>query len=485
MVGLRYDEEPWLAERPPSALRLGLSRGERNGDWATPMQQSLSILVFAYVFPPDAGSGTYRTLYFANNWAKQGDEVTIVTVSEACFVASASIDRELCSEIHPRIRLVRASAMRPLQLLLDLREGWRRKTGGPVRAMSRDNEGLSPTKAGARPGRGGLRRFTDAITDLLSCPDEHVGWVPDAVRRGYRIAKSRSVDVIYATGGPWSGLIAAAILHKLCGVRLLLDFRDPWVSNPNLAGKSPFSRWLQRKMEAVCVRMSSTVIANTERLRQDFLARYPKLDASRFTTVTNGFEHLLSSRSRSDGCFTLVHAGTLYTSRNPLNLLRAIVALVKSGAIPPDRFRVQLVGGLSIANQEIQSELRSELLKNVVAITPRVSHDHVLSIQAEASALLLIQIGFPLQVPRKLYEYMSLSLPVLAIAETGSATANMVKELDLGYVAEDSVQSIKAAILVLYEDWKSGRSRCVNPGRLHQYENSYLSNRVREIMLKG
>src|SRR5256885_694247 len=229
----------------------------------------VNILVFAYVFPPDAGSGTCRTLYFANEWARVGDRVTVVTVKEDCFLSTALVDRGLCKEVHPSIRVVRASAVRPLQKLLEIRSAFHRKDS----RLQETYPGRSSEPESSTRTHGMLRQVKDTITDLLSCPDEHIGWAPDAVRRGYEITKANPVDCIYATGGPWSGLLAATVLHKLRRIPLVLDFRDPWASNPNLSAKSRLSRSVQARMESVCVRSAKMVIANTEELRQDFAKR--------------------------------------------------------------------------------------------------------------------------------------------------------------------------------------------------------------------
>lgn len=444
------------------------------------MDRALNILVFAYVYPPDAGSGTYRTLYFANHWARQGDHVTVVTVREECFLASALIDRALCDEVDASIRVVRASAKRPLERLLAIKKVFSQNATA-VRGVSSGAEMSRP--ANTSSARGVFGRFKDTITDLLSCPDEHVGWVPDAVRLAYQIAKAGHVDCIYATGGPWSCLLAGARLHRLTGIPLMLDFRDPWVSNPNLSRKTPPSRWIQKRMESRCIRAASTVIANTEELRRDFMARYEDKASCQFITVTNGFEQIPRENERSTELFTLVHAGALYQSRNPLNFLRALVELVRDGTIPAEIFRVQLVGGVSIADPEIDSALRSEAIRDVVEIVPRVSHDEALRLQQRASVLILIQTGFPLQVPRKMYEYLSLARPILAVAEQHSATARMVNELGAGCVADDSVNAIKRAIAALYDRWNSGRRQELNNEKLQAYDNRNLSARIREAML--
>lgn len=448
--------------------------------------QQLNILVFAYFFPPDAASGTYRTLYFANHWAKQGDQVTIVTVKEECFLASTHIDRRLCKEVHPSIRVVRASAKRPLKKLLDIKRAFSRKAS-VVQAV--DDPVKIPQVRNSALIIDIYRRFKDTITDMLSCPDEHIGWVPDAVRRACRITNTIRVDCIYATGGPWSSLLAGLRLHKRCGTPLVLDFRDPWISNPNLTVRTPFSRWVQKKMETMCVNAASMVIANTEELRQDFIKRYPNIEPTRFVTITNGFEDMPQKSNSSTERFTLVHAGALYRSRNPLNFLRAVIELVSDGTIPANTFRVQLVGGVSVADgivnyPEVESMLSTEAIRDVLEIIPPVSHDDALMLQQRANALVLFQQGFSLQVPRKLYEYFSLARPILAITECHSASARLMNELRAGYVVDDNVNAIKRAIVALYMAWKSGQTMSIDEEKLRAYQNRHLADKLRDNILK-
>src|SRR5262249_15985420 len=152
--------------------------------------------------------------------------------------------------------------------------------------------------------------------------------------------------------------------------------------------------------------------------------------------------------------FTLVHAGALYQSRNPMNFLAAVRELVLEGAIPTQAFRVQLVGGVPDDEPALRTDLRSEPFRQVVEVIPRVPHGEAVTLQQQANVLVLIQTGYPLQIPRKLYEYLSFRRPILAIADTPSATAAMINELRAGTVCADDISEIKGAIAALYQAWR-------------------------------
>jgi glycosyltransferase involved in cell wall biosynthesis len=435
----------------------------------------MNVLVFAYVFPPDAGSGTYRTLYFANEWARHADNITVITVRETDFQPDALVDRNLADHVEPRITVVRARALRPLQLLIGLRtrlrKSWVRKS---------DSSAVTSMIAAPARARSWSTRLKDVLTAMLTFPDEHIGWVPDAVRKSMALTRATRFDCIYATGGPWSALLAATILHMLTRIPLVIDFRDPWASNPNLAARPRIVRRAHAWLEHRCVNSASRVIVNTRELRDDFEGRYLRARTEKFVCVTNGFEKLPPHTPRRSDRFTLIHAGALYLSRNPANFLRAIEHLVASGAVSRDSIRVQFVGGIDVHDPRIDASLRA--LGESVIIVPRVAHGVAIEMQRDANVLLLFQTGFPLQVPRKLYEYLSFAVPILAIADEQGATARILREIGFGYVTDDDERHIAEALLALYRAWQSPQGIHVDQTKLYMYSNEYLAERLRQAM---
>ena len=436
----------------------------------------MNILALAYLFPPDSGSGTYRSLYFLNHLVNFGDEVTVITAKEEDFAPGTNLDYELQSIVSNRIRVVRASVIRPVERLLRLRDTLKRFAG---RRVPSAREKL-PHSSGSR--RSWTQSIKDTITDVLTCPDEHVGWIPDAIRQAGRVMRSTSIDCIYATGGPWSALVAGALLKRKHEIPLVLDFRDPWTSNPYTKYQSALINGCGRILESFCIRSADFIIANTEDVREDFVRRYPNIRCERFVTITNGFERMSPNNTQPrNQKFTLVHAGELYLSRNPANFFRAITLLLREKRIPENEILIRLVGGCSTAG-ETGSILETEVLKHVVEITPRVSHSIALQYQMMADALLIFQTGFPLQIPRKLYEYMSLRKPVLAITEPKSATARVVEESKVGIVADQSVEAITDAVSRLYELWKTGMDMTVSTEHVARYQNDRLASELQVVL---
>ncbi|MDE2262987.1 MAG: glycosyltransferase [Gammaproteobacteria bacterium] len=432
----------------------------------------MKLLALAYYYPPSADSGTHRSLHLLNRLAAWGEEITVITARQADYALGAPVDPQLAARIDPRIRTVRVPVRRPLYSLVRARALLRRQAP-PMRPQD--------SRGAGRSGLPGLARIKDAVSGMLTYPDDHVGWIPGALRAAAAAIRSGAIDRIYSSGGPWSSHLAAALLKQRFRIPLVLDFRDPWASNPDRRERSRAARLLDLRLESLCISLADRVVANTEPLRQDFLERYPHEAPGKFTTITNGFEPLASgaARARSQR-FTLVHAGTIYPPRDPSCLLLAARDAIREGQIRAEDLLIRFVGEFP-GRVRLAALLECCELKHAVEIMPQVAHTAALEMQREADVLVLFQNAFPLQVPRKLYEYMSLLKPVLAIAPSGGATAAIVEESGVGIVTGESAGAIKSALLQLYAQWRSGAAG-IGASRLDRYRNDRLAGVLRSVL---
>jgi glycosyltransferase involved in cell wall biosynthesis len=445
------------------------------------MRQNPHILVLAYVYPPDAGSGTFRTLHLMNNLSKRGFEISVITTKISDFHSEANIDEKLITKIYPDIKVIRCSVKRPLSFLINIKKNYFEK-GNETNENDNNLKRLIDNNSD-KSRKGFFVLLKDMISDLLTCPDQHVGWIPDVLKNGSKIIREKKTDCIFATGGPWSCVLAGALLHKMTGVPLILDFQDPWVSNPNINNKNIFFKIILKKMEAFVIKSGTALIANTEESRNDLMERYTCLNNKNTYTITNGYDKSEKEIvSKKANCFSIVHTGELYLSRNPANLLEAVITLIKNNEIDKELFRIKFIGGISINDSKLTELLQSKYLENVIEFYPRVPHDEVLSFQVNADVLLLIQPEFPLQIPGKLYEYISLLKPMLAITEEHSATGNIIRNNDLGVVVEDRTTSIKNAVKEMYTQWVKNQQSSLKYENVVKFDYENLAQKL-EIVI--
>ncbi len=93
-----------------------------------------------------------------------------------------------------------------------------------------------------------------------------------------------------------------------------------------------------------------------------------------------------------------------------------------------------------------------------------------------ADMLLLIQPGFPIQVPRKLYEYMAINKPIFCVTESDSETAKIIYENDLGVVCDNEFTEIRQGLLESYRLWEDGNLNQLKKEGCNSFLNSSLTD---------
>lgn len=451
----------------------------------TEMNDKPRVLLLAYYFPPDSSSGALRPLFFANHLQNMGIHVTVLTAVEDDFLSEQPKDPGLCSRVHKDVEIVRAKVKRPREFVLAFRDKFKTGKKGNYKSAEVKQTGLSELSGHQTNEPKSIgQNVKDLITDLLASPDPHVGWILDAVKQGSELIKKKNISVIMATGSPWSCLIAGVLLARKSKLPLVLDFRDPWVANPGFVQRGKVAAFLEKYMERYVVTKTNTIVANTKELRYNFLQRFPFLHPENVHTLSNGFEQFLGSDMPDNSSFTLVHAGALYFSRTPLPLLQALYELVREGKISETRISVVLVGGIGVTDRKLKELLQTKELQKTVKLIPRLPYKEAMEYQLHADVLLLIQPGFPLQVPRKLYEYMAMRRPVLALTEAESATARIVQDCRMGKVVDNIAAKIKPVLLEMYTSWSDNQVNNMSIEPVARYRNSTLTQKLYTILEK-
>jgi len=471
------------------------------------------VLMVAYYFPPDSSSGSMRPFYWANYLSRSGWDVSVLTVKKKKFLPEQPVDIELAKGIQPGVHVVRTNILRPRNNLLSLKDLLFKLKINPL------SDSIKPqdrTPSINSQDHSLFREIKDILTEILASPDQHIGWLPFAVVRGLRIIKKNRIDLVYATGSPWTCLLIGTILKWLTGCPLILDFRDPWVSNPGFLVRPVLLRKLETFMEQHVVHIADAIIANTEELKTDFLHRYKFLSSDLITCITNGFDAyqdsrvpdnpygLLPQRSRKIPPYPplpkggwenfhikdlpqkliFTHAGSLYFSRNPKNILLALKKLLDSGKILEREIQFIFLGGIEVNDPDISDLLAAPELKTCVEILPRVPHTKVSTYLRESDILFLIQLDFPLQVPRKLFDYIAARKPILAITDIEGASAHLMQKYNLGVVVNNQVDDIASAIYSFYQKWKDASLPRLAREDCDHFLNRNLARKLKTFLQK-
>ncbi len=346
------------------------------------------------------------------------------------------------------------------------------------------NPGKHLSIAGRYPG----------ILDFL---DRFAYWFPFGVWKGWRLLRQRHFDVIYSTSPTRTAHLIAGTLARWTGIRWVCDFRDPWLDPTNeprmrrALGGPARVRFLRARERSI-VRRASRIIVNTAPSKRDLAGRYPELDPGGIEVVPNGYDEAdfaraaPAHRDAPRRCLVLLHSGEIYpVTRDPRPLIEAAASLVQSGRIGANDVHIRFIGsGMALESESFRTWLTERSMEKMVSIEPRMAHEPCIAEMLAADVLLLLQCTAEanMQVPAKFYEYLRAGKPMLTLAPDASATAQLARECEGGWVLDSQDASgLRAALLEMVELHRRGALRSDRP-KTTRFERRQLTGRLAEIL---
>lgn len=435
-----------------------------------------TVLMIANPFPPYQSVGVLRVTKFAKHLARLGWNVAVLTP----YLSLPGPPSEVEVLAGSPVTVTRTRFLGP-QPFYDIA---RRLV--PKKPPIGQGSDRSVTERGGAPGLQSLPRARrDRINAWMFVPDEFIGWVPFAVRRGSLISRQHGVQLVFSSSPFASNHLAAAIIGRRLHIPWVADFRDPWVEVVSREYPTTLHRWLDGWLEQWVLRHASCVTTVTEPLR-DLLAAKRNASGDRgVRLIRNGYDPedfaaLSPHRDyRMDGRVRIVHTGTFYGLRNPEGLIRALIRLRGSQPDLFEKIDVWLVGKkmptvLSMASQAS--------LEGVMHFIEHVPHRESLQHMLDADILLIVSVPDRFSATLKVYEYLAAGRPILALAQPGGALAMLLEQTGGSIVVPlDDDQAIAAGLermvrLVLH-------GKLPRPSRkiVSQYEWGNLSRQLAAV----
>lgn len=306
---------------------------------------------------------------------------------------------------------------------------------------------------------------------FLARPDRWASWWPGGVLCGLRLIRRHRVRAIWSTYPIMTAHRIARTLSRITHLPWIADFRDPVASSVSPA--NPHSVAAQFRMEADVMRDASAVTFTTPGAMRDYAQRYPGVPAGgRLHVIENGydetaFQDLPEGPLPLDGRpVVLLHSGLLYPDgRNPLPFFTALARLNASGALSEKD--VQVVLRASGSHAEYAREIERLGLARIVTLAPAISNHDALVEQAQADALLLFQGSrFNRQIPAKVYEYLRIGRPILALVDAQGDTAALLRNAGAATLfSMDDIDGISTGLPAFVEAVRD-RSAPVAPSHL-------------------
>ncbi len=432
-----------------------------------------NVLVVAFHFPPIAAAGTHRTLNFVRLLAERGYRIGVVAARSS---AGQGVDEGLLSRVPASVRVVRSGYVDPFRVLSRLK--------GAATA-ARPARGIMPVAGdpapGATKGPVGFRRLLDWTSRFVTLPDRYLSWVGAALLPAVRLAREVDAEVLYSTAPPYSAHLLGLLLADVLGLPWVCDLRDPWTLNPFHANPYPSLERCDSALERAVLSRARRVVLNTEPAEALYRERYPELD--KFTAITNGIapEMLdLPAGPATNGRLDLLHVGGIYGRRFPAGLLRGLERLRSTDPGVFDRVEVEQIGPGG-EREQLEALARDLGISERLRTQGPVSHREALERCRVASGLLLLGPSGDapeVQVPSKLYEYLALDRPIVALAKRGGAIASILARARPRYVLADPDDP--AAIAEALVRFAAGEYETEGPRDIGRFGYPWLTDRLEE-----
>jgi glycosyltransferase involved in cell wall biosynthesis len=220
---------------------------------------------------------------------------------------------------------------------------------------------------------------------------------------------------------------------------------------------TPLHGALHRRLERRVFHEAHVVV--TTRWHEDQVKRSCP-DALGVTRIPNGFDAVeaasVEALQPENNRFRITHAGMLTQKRTAVPFLRGLRRFLAERSDIRSKIEVFFVGAREDKNERAVRDLE---LEDVVEFRDTLPHDEMLQLEKRSHILLLIKHVNPDyrgMVPGKLYEYIGLGRPILALVPEGEA-ANLVERLGRGVVAgQEDEREVAGAIARLYEKFERG-----------------------------
>jgi len=267
------------------------------------------------------------------------------------------------------------------------------------------------------------------LLKIILIPDEEVLWVRKVASSKNVKKLAKSALFIMGSSPLESVHVASLKLHNATNTPYIVDLRDGWLDEPLKYGfilKIKPRTSLEQKLERTVYQKAYKIIANSMGWRRMLLQRYPQHSGKTFV-LTNAYPRELlefienakgktGASAKSGSGITLLYSGRLRSSSNE----RKVQLLLEPfKLIPGKRFVVRIVGEILKTEKEEIKRIKSTVPFEIICedFMPR---EKLYELMLEVDGLILLNISQS-AIPTKLFEYILVKKPVLAISTPNSS----------------------------------------------------------------
>lgn len=423
------------------------------------------VLIITYYWPPSGGGGVMRWLKMSKFLPELGWQPIIYTPENP----DASVtDESLVNEIHADTVELKTHIWEPYNIYRKL-TGKKKETKFKAGFVSEASSGNWKNK------------ISVFIRGNFLIPDPRRFWIKPSVKYLSKYLSENPVDLIVSTGPPHSMHLIALALKKNFDIPWIADFRDPW-TDIDFYAELRLTKWADKKhhkLEKKVLSKADHVVTVSPGCARDL----NNIVNRKIEVINNGFDptDFEFERPELDKTFTISHFGAFNKDRNPVALWKVLGEIVKINSAFKKLLFIQLIGQTD--DSVIQEIKKNNLFENTTIID-HLPHQKGLK-KLSSSQLLLLPLNDAPNVmgilPGKMYEYMALRRPILALGPIKADYAHIINETNSGKVHDfNDSQKIQESILGYFELFQNKQLE-VDSNSFEKYSRKNLAKKIVDL----
>ena len=383
-------------------------------------------LIVTYYFPPAGGGGVQRWVKLIKYLSRSGWKFTVIA---APVEETTPRDYTFLDELPKNVEIIRTQPeSRPF--------GWKKWIGSKI----------SHTYA---------QRWLSAWYYIT---DSRIRWNSAAVKSIKNQLQKNKFDVVIFSLPPYSLALLAAAFSVAQSVPVCLDLRDPWTINPYKIYPTLLHHWIDERRERASISKIDFFISAYQSIPDHFARTIPQFKPEQCLLLPNGYDEedftgIPEYTLPVPGDFHLAFSGSFYSHLNSPDLLFAALKILK------EQGTVIHFHHLGTSVYDVSQRAAHYGLQEQFHRWGYQPHRECLKIlQAMDAFVLLLDErvkNADKTVGGKLYEYLRLKKPVLAIVPDQGEAAQIIREADSGIVCSGfRIDSVVQAVKELYRRQK-------------------------------
>lgn len=305
--------------------------------------------------------------------------------------------------------------------------------------------------------------------------DIYKSWRQEVINKLTELNQNVTIDMVISSFSPEAAHSAA---YQFCSmhpnVKWIADMRDEMSQNPLISKHEKRKFLILEKKISQRVNAVTTVSAPLVNVFKTTTMEH----VERVVEIRNGFDHEFEIiPPKFNSVFTMVYCGSFYGTHKPDLFFDALVDLSGQKALPSN-WKLVLVG----TSQSISVPV--ELIKHVEFVD-KVSQEKSIEYMRNADATLFL-LGKSKRVgvySGKLFDYLSVQKPVLAIADKNDVAAQLVNQLNAGFVASnDNKNEIKAAFIKTLNLWQNKEQLSIDYKGIEKLHRKYQVEKLNQLI---